>query len=148
MVYFMRMYDASFTFYISALKKILYVGICLSSLLLVGCTNESIEPVKVQNTVIQKEIAKPVSQPLTTQKVKESKPVTKPNTNTYPTQEKKVDIPKPEPTYYKATSEQVETDYSQKMSCCKVCSKWKACGDSCISRSYTCHKWPGCACDW
>jgi hypothetical protein len=32
-------------------------------------------------------------------------------------------------------------------SCCKICSKGKACGDSCISRSYTCHKGPGCACD-
>nr|WP_319250464.1 hypothetical protein [uncultured Celeribacter sp.] len=31
--------------------------------------------------------------------------------------------------------------------CCKICKKGKACGDSCISRSYTCHKGPGCACD-
>lgn len=31
--------------------------------------------------------------------------------------------------------------------CCKYCSKGKACGDSCISRSYTCHQGPGCACD-
>jgi hypothetical protein len=31
--------------------------------------------------------------------------------------------------------------------CCKYCTKGKACGDSCISRSYTCHKGPGCACD-
>lgn len=31
--------------------------------------------------------------------------------------------------------------------CCKICHKGKACGDSCISRSYTCHKGPGCACD-
>ncbi len=31
--------------------------------------------------------------------------------------------------------------------CCKYCSTGKACGDSCISRSYTCHKAPGCACD-
>jgi hypothetical protein len=31
--------------------------------------------------------------------------------------------------------------------CCKVCSKGKACGDSCISRSYTCRKGTGCACD-
>lgn len=31
--------------------------------------------------------------------------------------------------------------------CCKYGSKGKACGDSCISRSYTCHKGPGCACD-
>jgi hypothetical protein len=32
-------------------------------------------------------------------------------------------------------------------SCCKVCTTGQACGDSCISRSYTCHKGPGCACD-
>ena len=31
--------------------------------------------------------------------------------------------------------------------CCKVCSKGKACGNTCISRSYTCHKGRGCACD-
>jgi hypothetical protein len=42
-------------------------------------------------------------------------------------------VPKPAPTPVK--------------SCCKVCSKGKACGDTCISRSYTCHKGPGCACD-
>ena len=31
--------------------------------------------------------------------------------------------------------------------CCKICTAGKACGDSCISRSYTCHQAPGCACD-
>lgn len=31
--------------------------------------------------------------------------------------------------------------------CCKVCRKGKACGNSCISRSYQCHKGRGCACD-
>jgi len=31
--------------------------------------------------------------------------------------------------------------------CCKTCSKGKACGDSCISRSNTCSRPPGCACD-
>ena len=31
--------------------------------------------------------------------------------------------------------------------CCKVCRKGKACGDSCIKRSYTCRKGVGCACD-
>ena len=31
--------------------------------------------------------------------------------------------------------------------CCKICTKGQACGDSCISRSKTCHKGPGCACD-
>lgn len=34
-----------------------------------------------------------------------------------------------------------------KTTCCKICTKGKACGDSCISKSYTCHKGPGCACD-
>lgn len=32
-------------------------------------------------------------------------------------------------------------------SCCKVCKKGKACGDSCISRDKECHKGKGCACD-
>lgn len=32
-------------------------------------------------------------------------------------------------------------------SCCKVCRKGKACGNSCININYTCHKSPGCACD-
>ena len=31
--------------------------------------------------------------------------------------------------------------------CCKVCTVGKACGNSCISAAYTCHKGPGCACD-
>lgn len=31
--------------------------------------------------------------------------------------------------------------------CCKVCKKGKACGNSCIQKSKTCHKGRGCACD-
>ena len=31
--------------------------------------------------------------------------------------------------------------------CCKVCSKGKACGNSCIARWKTCHKGKGCACN-
>ena len=31
--------------------------------------------------------------------------------------------------------------------CCRICTKGKACGNSCISRRYTCHQPPGCACD-
>lgn len=34
-----------------------------------------------------------------------------------------------------------------KTSCCMVCKKGKACGDSCISRSKICHKGVGCACN-
>lgn len=31
--------------------------------------------------------------------------------------------------------------------CCKVCTKGKACGDSCIGRQLACSDPPGCACD-
>lgn len=31
--------------------------------------------------------------------------------------------------------------------CCRICTRGKACGNSCISRSYTCRQPPGCACD-
>jgi hypothetical protein len=31
--------------------------------------------------------------------------------------------------------------------CCKICDKGQACGNSCISRNYTCHKGRGCACN-
>jgi hypothetical protein len=31
--------------------------------------------------------------------------------------------------------------------CCKVCSKGKACGNTCMRADYNCHKGPGCACD-
>lgn len=31
--------------------------------------------------------------------------------------------------------------------CCKVCTKGKACGDSCIARDKICHKGAGCACN-
>jgi beta-lactamase superfamily II metal-dependent hydrolase len=31
--------------------------------------------------------------------------------------------------------------------CCRVCRTGKACGNSCIARSRTCHQPPGCACD-
>jgi len=32
-------------------------------------------------------------------------------------------------------------------SCCKTCRKGKACGDSCISKTKSCHKGSGCACN-
>jgi hypothetical protein len=32
-------------------------------------------------------------------------------------------------------------------SCCKICTVGKACGNTCISRSKTCHVGQGCACD-
>jgi len=32
-------------------------------------------------------------------------------------------------------------------SCCRVCTKGKACGNSCIARHLNCHRGRGCACD-
>jgi hypothetical protein len=32
-------------------------------------------------------------------------------------------------------------------SCCKVCTKGKACGDTCLAKSSTCTKGKGCACN-
>ena len=37
------------------------------------------------------------------------------------------------------------TAYAQ--SCCKTCSKGKACGDSCIAKDKACKKGRGCACN-
>lgn len=31
--------------------------------------------------------------------------------------------------------------------CCKVCTKGKACGNTCIARDKICHQPPGCACN-
>lgn len=45
-----------------------------------------------------------------------------------------------------ASVESVEPPQSQPRQCCKVCKKGKPCGNSCISRSKTCHQPPGCAC--
>jgi hypothetical protein len=38
-------------------------------------------------------------------------------------------------------------DAPSPMSCCKVCTKGKACGNSCIAADKNCHQPPGCACD-
>ena len=39
------------------------------------------------------------------------------------------------------------SDTSAPSGCCKVCKGGKACGDSCISKSDTCNKGVGCACN-
>ena len=36
---------------------------------------------------------------------------------------------------------------SSSTTCCKICSKGKACGNTCIARSRTCYKTSGCACN-
>lgn len=38
-------------------------------------------------------------------------------------------------------------DTAPALSCCRICTTGKACGNSCISRRLTCHRPPGCACN-
>ena len=40
-----------------------------------------------------------------------------------------------------------EAEPATPMACCKVCTKGKACGNSCIAKEKDCHQPPGCACD-
>jgi endonuclease YncB( thermonuclease family) len=47
----------------------------------------------------------------------------------------------------KTTTQSPSLDQAQPRVCCKTCQKGKACGNSCISRRYTCRKPPGCACN-
>ena len=42
---------------------------------------------------------------------------------------------------------EVSSEGALAATCCKVCRKGKACGDSCIARAKTCHQPVGCACD-
>ena len=57
-----------------------------------------------------------------------------------------VDLNDLDPQFNKIELPGFETDPAR-MACCKICKKGKACGDSCINKSYTCHKPPGCACN-
>ena len=41
----------------------------------------------------------------------------------------------------------VDESVTDNASCCKWCSSGKACGDTCISKSNTCTKAKGCACN-
>ncbi len=57
-----------------------------------------------------------------------------------------IDLNDLDPQFNKIELPGFETDPAR-MACCKICKKGKACGDSCINKSYTCHKPPGCACN-
>jgi hypothetical protein len=52
----------------------------------------------------------------------------------------------PSPTASSAMTDALQT-CRPRDTCCKVCSKGQACGNSCISRTKNCHQPPGCACD-
>ena len=46
-----------------------------------------------------------------------------------------------------ACARSTNSEVSAEQQCCKVCSVGVACGNSCISAAYTCHKGLGCACN-
>lgn len=52
------------------------------------------------------------------------------------------------PSTRRATPDPVRpTPTPTRRACCRICRTGKACGNSCISRSYTCRQPPGCACN-
>jgi SH3-like domain-containing protein len=53
----------------------------------------------------------------------------------------------PTPTLRTAPPQPAIAPTAVRRNCCKICTKGKACGDSCINRNYTCRQPPGCACD-
>ena len=117
------------------MKKTLFISLGLLALItLSGCSDlpsQSQSAPVYQQPVFQQQTVQQEA-PVTTRSTYPSttNQNTTPTTNTY--------TPPSTPTY----------EESSQTSCCKICSKGKACGDSCISRSYTCHKGPWCACDW
>ena len=57
-----------------------------------------------------------------------------------------IDLNDLDPQFNKIELPGFETDPAR-MACCKICKKGKACGDTCINKSYTCTKPRGCACN-
>jgi competence protein ComEC len=45
------------------------------------------------------------------------------------------------------TARQSDSSGEPSRACCRVCTRGKACGNSCINRGYQCRQPPGCACD-
>jgi hypothetical protein len=50
-------------------------------------------------------------------------------------------------THEKVSKPDSQTKHRTDKTCCRTCTKGKACGDSCIAKTSTCTKPPGCACD-
>ncbi|MFA5107689.1 MAG: hypothetical protein WC497_05190 [Patescibacteria group bacterium] len=146
------------------MKKYLFTSLfALSLLFIAGCngtsTNTNINTANTNTTVSANNNTEVNQNTIGEVKGESAEP---PAANLIPTQPEPRPTPQPEPEVIpqpKNTELQVPptpTPEPQpapkvvtppKNTCCKICSKGKACGDSCISRSYTCHKGPGCACD-
>ncbi len=106
--------------------------------MLTGCRNsQEVELLKQQNSILQQQVE------LQKQAIQESAVTTSdyPSNNVDTSNNYNTNIPNND-------NNNTNYDTPSQSACCKTCSKGKACGDSCISRSYTCHQPVGCACDW
>ncbi len=55
----------------------------------------------------------------------------------------KQELPRAEPSLFVRTLQGAASGGA----CCKICTKGKACGNTCIAAHKICHVGPGCACD-
>lgn len=117
------------------MRKFLLIPVLLSFVFLWGCDTNTYQPTY-----------EPTYQPTTT--TQETYPVT---TSEYPSYDSSTSDTNnsydTSTSNYETPTNNYNDDYDTPSGCCKICSKGKACGDSCISRDYTCHKGVGCACD-
>lgn len=123
-------------------------------LLFAGCTDAS---VNTSREVVPTPVApRQETQPLPTvetppaeleQVPEDSAPKYIPLTEPLPVVQPPITVPVVPPTEQVAPAPTSIPEPSPSQGCCKICLKGKACGNSCISRSYTCHQPPGCACD-
>jgi uncharacterized protein YcfL len=141
------------------MKKITLLLFLLCVIFLYGCSDSNeVQILKEQNALLEKQIQQN-RQEIQNQKVENQKTYT---TNQYQSKTNKSinawiinddqeTITQPIYKEYQNNNDSIDNldnshdDYD--WDCCKYCTKWKACWDSCISRSYQCHKWPGCACN-
>lgn len=120
------------------MRKIIIFLLGLITVVTAGCaSNQEVELLKQQNTLLKQQ----VSQIQEKEEEKEQPKTDNTYINMNPTQSTHINT-----TSIDDTTSTYDND-NTKNYCCKHCVKGKACGDSCINVNYTCHKWPGCACD-
>ncbi len=122
------------------MKPTLIALLLFGIILISGCSSNAIEELNLNKEYINEVKADEVTK-------NDLVDVTEEPIDTYNNKERNEYV-EPESNFNYNNSVGNDYDYSNQGSCCKICSKGKACGDSCISRSYTCHKGVWCACDW
>lgn len=57
------------------------------------------------------------------------------------------DVPARSPEFLASLGISAPQASAAQQGCCKICTRGKACGNTCISQDKVCHVGPGCACD-